>query len=72
MTYLNTVTDEGQTEWFYQNLKIQPQKGLTVIWPVDWTHTHRGIASPTQTKYITTGWLGFFESGEKFEYLGQI
>ena len=45
MTYLNTVTDEGQTEWFYQNLKIQPEKGLTLIWPVDWTHTHRGIAS---------------------------
>ena len=72
MTYLNTVTDEGQTEWFYQNLKIQPEKGLTVIWPVDWTHTHRGITSPTQTKYITTGWLGFFKSEEKFESLGQI
>ena len=72
MTYLNTVTDGGQTEWFYQKLKIQPEKGLTVIWPVDWTHTHRGIASPTQTKYITTGWLGYFDVQEKFESLGQI
>ena len=72
MTYLNTVTDGGQTEWFHQKLKIQPEKGLTVIWPVDWTYTHRGIASPTQTKYIVTGWFDFFDPNEKFQSLGQI
>ena len=59
MTYLNDVTDGGETEWFYQNLKIKPQKGLTVIWPTDWTHTHRGIPSPTQEKYIITGWYNY-------------
>lgn len=59
MTYLNDVTDEGETEWFYQNLKIKPQKGLSVIWPVDWTYTHRGIPSTTQEKYIVTGWYSF-------------
>jgi|DEB0MinimDraft_4_1074332.scaffolds.fasta_scaffold00458_4 hypothetical protein len=57
MTYLNDVTDKGETEWLYQNIKIQPKKGLTVIWPTDFTHTHRGIVSPTQEKYIITGWL---------------
>jgi len=31
MTYLNDVTDEGGTEFFYQGLKLKPQKGLTVI-----------------------------------------
>lgn len=56
MTYLNDVSDQGETEFFYQKLKIRPQKGLTLIWPVDWTHTHRGITSPTQVKYIITGW----------------
>ena len=56
MTYLNDVTDKGETEWFYQNKKIQPRKGLSAIWPVDFTHTHRGIPSPTQEKYIVTGW----------------
>ena len=56
MTYLNDVTDEGETEFYYQNLKVRPQKGLTMIWPAEWTHTHRGIPSMTQTKYVITGW----------------
>lgn len=59
MTYLNDVTDEGGTEFFHQNLKVTPEKGLTLIWPVDWTHLHRGIPSPTQEKYIITGWFSF-------------
>lgn len=59
MTYLNDVTDEGETEFFYQKIKVKPQKGLTLIWPVDWTHTHRGLPSMTQTKYIATGWFKF-------------
>jgi len=57
MTYLNDVNDQGETEWYYQKLKIKPKKGLSVIWPADWTHTHRGIPSPTEEKYIATGWL---------------
>ena len=59
MTYLNEVTDHGGTEFLYQQITIQPRKGLTLIWPVDWTHTHRGIVSPSQEKYIITGWYGF-------------
>jgi hypothetical protein len=60
MTYLNDVDDGGETEWMHQGMKVKPRKGLTVIWPADWTHTHRGITSPTQTKYIITGWFQFF------------
>jgi hypothetical protein len=59
MTYLNDVTEGGETEFYYQSLKIRPTKGLTLIWPVDWTFTHRGIPSNTQTKYITTGWFHY-------------
>jgi|TARA_B100000085_G_scaffold266355_1_gene274950 hypothetical protein len=59
MTYLNDVTDAGETEFYHQKLKVKPQKGLTLIWPVDWTHTHRGIPSPTQEKTIITGWYSF-------------
>ena len=55
MTYLNNVNDNGETEFFYQQLKIKPEKGLTLIWGTDWTFTHRGIPSKTETKYITTG-----------------
>jgi hypothetical protein len=59
MTYLNDVTDEGGTEWLYQKVTITPKKGLTVIWPAEWTFTHRGVISKTQTKYITTGWYSY-------------
>ena len=61
MTYLNDVNDAGETEFFHQNLKVKPQKGLTLIWPADWTHTHRGITSMTETKYIVTGWYIFID-----------
>jgi hypothetical protein len=59
MTYLNDVTDEGGTEWLYQKFKLEPKKGLSVIWPADFTHTHRGIVSPTQEKWIATGWFSY-------------
>ena len=61
MTYLNDVRDGGETEFYYQKLKIKPETGLTLIWSCDWTFTHRGIASPTETKYITTGWFNYKE-----------
>ncbi len=59
MTYLNDVTDGGETEFYWQGVKIRPMKGKTVIWPTDFTHLHRGITSPTQEKYIATGWLHY-------------
>lgn len=55
LTYLNDVEDGG-TEFYYQKLKTQAKKGLTIICPTDWTHTHRGVVSKTQEKYIATGW----------------
>jgi prolyl 4-hydroxylase len=61
MTYLNDVTEGGETEWFYQKTKIKAEKGLTVIWPVDFTYLHRGCVSKTQEKYIITGWYSFCE-----------
>lgn len=59
MTYLNDVNDAGETEFFHQNLKVKPEKGLTLIWGSDWTFTHRGIPSSTEDKYIVTGWFNF-------------
>ena len=63
MTYLNTVNDGGETEFIYQKLKVKPEAGLTLLWGADWTFTHRGITSKTETKYITTGWYSY--SGRK-------
>jgi len=60
MTYLNDVEDGG-TEFLYQNLVTPAKKGLTLIWPPYWTHTHRGQISKTKQKYIVTGWFSFNE-----------
>jgi hypothetical protein len=62
MTYLNDVTDGGGTEFLNQSLTVQAKKGRTLIWPADWTHTHRGVVSPSQEKYIITGWLNFLDT----------
>ena len=59
MVYLNDVDDGGETHFFYQDVKIKPKAGRVVIWPTDWTHTHRGLPSASQEKYIATGWYGF-------------
>ena len=61
MIYLNDVTDRGWTEFFYQQHYEVPKVGKIVCWPCDWTHTHRGIISPTETKYILTGWFTFVD-----------
>lgn len=59
MMYLNDVNDGGETEFYYQQLKIKPEVGKILIWPSDWTHTHRGIPSPSKVKYIATGWFNY-------------
>lgn len=61
MTYLNDVRDEGGTEFLYQGVKIRADKGLTLIWPADWTFTHRGVVSPTEEKYVVTGWINLMK-----------
>ena len=59
MTYLNDVTDGGETEFPYYGLKIKPEKGKTLIWPAEWTHAHRGCPVGSEAKYIVTGWMHF-------------
>ena len=61
MIYLNDVYDKGWTEFFYQQHYEVPKVGKIVCWPSDFTHTHRGIVSPTETKYILTGWFTFVD-----------
>lgn len=58
MTYLNDVPDGG-TEFYYQNTITKAVKGDTLIWPSDWTHTHKSQVSNTQEKYIITGWYSY-------------
>ena len=61
MTYLNDVgSDDGGTTAFpHYNLEIQPKRGLTLIWPAEWTHAHKGSVLRKNSKYIITGWMHF-------------
>ena len=59
MTYLNDVEDGGSTYFNHYDLDIKPTKGLTLIWPAEWTHSHKGNVLKTGVKYIITGWLTF-------------
>tara|TARA_B100001540_G_scaffold143315_1_gene127178 strand:+ start:6928 stop:7554 length:627 start_codon:yes stop_codon:yes gene_type:complete len=58
MTYLNDVNDGGETDFHFYKIKVKPKKGLTLIWPSEWTHMHRGSIT-NEIKYIITGWIHF-------------
>ena len=57
MTYL-TDNPDGGTEFYYQSKYYPAKKGSTLIWPADWTHTHRGRVV-NEEKAIITGWIEF-------------
>lgn len=59
MTYLNDEFDGGHTSFVHFNLQIKPKKGLTLLWPAEWTHAHFGDEILNGSKYIITGWLNF-------------
>jgi len=58
MTYLNDVKDGG-TEFYHQKMTTPCKKGLTIIWPAHWTHTHKGEISSKEEKLIITGWFNY-------------
>ena len=61
MTYLNDVDKGGSTYFNHYDLDIKPKKGLTLIWPAEWTHSHKGNEVKEGSKYIITGWMTFPE-----------
>ena len=60
MVYLNDIPPgEGETEFIWQKLRVQPEAGKCLLWPTQFTHTHRGNPVYSTTKYIATGWYTF-------------
>lgn len=60
MLYLNTLPEggNGETEFLYQQLRINPEENTMILWPAAYTHTHRGNPVYGNTaKYIVTGWF---------------
>ena len=62
LTYLNDIEEGGGTEFLYQKIQIKPEKGLTLIWPAEWTHMHQGMPCEKEVKYIVTGWFVYDKS----------
>ena len=60
--YLNDIPEgEGETEFLYEKIRIQPSQGLGCIFPSAWMYQHRGNPVHTHSKYIATGWYWFPE-----------
>ena len=56
--YMNDIDEAGETEFLYQNKRLVPKKNRLLVWPADWTHTHRGNPPIGQKdKYILTTWI---------------
>ena len=61
MTYLNDVDEGGETYFSHYDITVKPKKGLTIIWPAEWTHAHRGNVLLEGSKYMITGWMSYCE-----------
>jgi hypothetical protein len=58
--YLNDLPSEanGETEFLYQQRRINPVENTMVLWPAAFTHAHRGNpVYGNNSKYIVTGWF---------------
>ena len=56
--YLNDIPEgEGETEFLWQGIRVQPKAGTVSIFPAAFTHTHRGNPVYSKDKYIVTGWF---------------
>jgi hypothetical protein len=67
MTYCNDLPNAG-THFKYQNITTPSIKGLTLIWPAVFTHTHKGQITEEHEKMIVTGWFNF---SDVFNKLGE-
>jgi hypothetical protein len=57
--YLNDVDDGGETEFYYQQRKVQARRGRLIIAPAGFTHSHKGHVARSGDKYIATSWILF-------------
>tara|TARA_B100000927_G_scaffold213031_1_gene173531 strand:+ start:2429 stop:3118 length:690 start_codon:yes stop_codon:yes gene_type:complete len=61
--YLNTIKEQGGTEFKFQNHRCAAEQGKVVMWPAGWTHFHKSEVAPKETKYIITGWVMYRQTG---------
>jgi hypothetical protein len=57
--YLNDVAEGGETEFMYQQRKVEARQGRLIIAPAGFTHSHKGHVANSSDKYIATSWILF-------------
>ena len=59
--YLNDVPVDagGTTDFLFQKISVQPEKGKLILFPPFWTHEHRAGLIKSGVKYIATTWVVF-------------
>ena len=57
MTCLKAPEEGGETEFLHQSKRIKQEVGKTLIWPVGFTHLHRGNTVLQGDKVYITGWF---------------
>ncbi len=55
--YLADIHQGGFTEFPLQSIRIQPKKGLLIMFPPFWTHLHRGATPEAGVKYNVTNFV---------------
>ena len=65
--YLNDDFEGGETEFLYQNKREKAKRGDVLIFPTNFTHTHRGNPPIGGTKYLLTSW-GWIQSEKGHDY----
>jgi len=57
--FVNTPIGASPLVFTTSGKKVKAEEGKLVLWPAYWTHIHHGVVSPTEIKYIATGWFTF-------------
>ena len=57
--YLNESFENGETEFYHQDIQIKPKRGRLLIAPCSFSHAHRGGKPKMGNKLIATGWYVF-------------
>jgi hypothetical protein len=57
--YLNDISEGGETEFLYKNVRVPAKQGCLCLFPSDWTHIHRGNPPISNEKWMLTGWYTY-------------
>ncbi|MGZ8358742.1 MAG: 2OG-Fe(II) oxygenase, partial [Telluria sp.] len=53
------VEEGGETEFLYQERKVEARQGRLIIAPAGFTHSHKGNVARSGDKYVATSWILF-------------